>query len=60
LLEDSLAGMGDGDTPEAGFPVIMERCAWRESHAGASAPAEHDGRFFGFPAVGTTVRALVF
>ena len=60
LLEDSFAGFGDGDTPEGGFPVIMERCAWRESHGGAGAPSENDGRFFGFPAVDTTVRALVF
>jgi hypothetical protein len=57
LLEDSLAGMSDGNTPKARFPVFMERDAWRESHHGAGAASEYDWGFFGFPTIGAAIRA---
>jgi hypothetical protein len=59
LLEDSFAGLGDGGTPETGFPAVMERDAWRKGHHGAGAASEDHGRFFGFPAIGAAIRALV-
>jgi hypothetical protein len=59
LLEDSFAGMGDGIAPEVGFPVVMERGAWGESHHSASASSEDHGWFFGFPAIGAAIRATV-
>jgi hypothetical protein len=37
----------------------MKRDAWRESHSGAGAASEDDGRFFGFPAIGTAIWAWV-
>jgi hypothetical protein len=57
LFKDGLTGFCDGDAPEGGFPVVMERCAWRESHHGASAASEDDRGFFGFPAIGAAIRA---
>jgi hypothetical protein len=59
LFKDSFTGVGDGGTPEVGFPAVMERHAWRESHHGTGAASEDDGRFFGFPAIGAAIRALV-
>ena len=56
-FKDSLTGVGDGSAPEARFPVLMERGTWRESHHGASAASEDHGRFFGFPTIGTAIRA---
>ena len=57
LFKDSLTGVGDGSAPEARFPLVMERCAWRESHRGAGAASEDDWGFFGFPAIGAAIRA---
>jgi hypothetical protein len=57
LLEDSFAGFGDGDAPEALFPMVMQRGTWRESHHSAGAASEDDWWFFGFPTIGAAIRA---
>jgi hypothetical protein len=51
--------MGDGSAPEVGFPAVMEGDPWRESHSGAGAASENHRRFFGFPAIGATIRASI-
>jgi hypothetical protein len=59
LFKDSFASVGDGVAPKAGFPEVMERNAWWESHRAAGAAAKDDWWFFGFPAIGATIRARV-
>jgi hypothetical protein len=59
LLEDSFTGVGDGFGPKHGFPIVMERGPRRESHQSASAAAEDNRWFFGFPAIGAAIWAAV-